>query len=947
MKHIFTIILLVILYNSSFAQYEEVLLYYGNKSKPRWVLNCTDDTKQECNLTSYYPNGKLQGKAKIYLNRSSYRPNGDAIIYYPDGSVRQQLIYETGTLLNYYPTGELEEKMVTPINGDVEYKYKYYKTGQLWEEEEAKREPGRENLSYGHGNNKDVIYDNHGYSYNYKKTFHSNGNLQFFTFIDTDSPTFQYVYQFYSPDGQLDTTAKRATDGRYSPLYQYGKRYNYHSNGQLREISEFGRDKIIGEQLRWAENGQLIWKLQYKDETRFNKKETWWDNGQKKEVGYYIDRNKHGPILKWHRDGQIIEQGSYYGDKVVGLSTVWDTLGGLAGQSFGSIEDSRLNYYYRKRFIDDKTVWLTAEGEFKDGMREGKWQFYYARKGLKEEKIGGICAMVNYKNGVLDGIVTVYLPNGERSLQANFKDGFLDGEYISKRESGLINRMGDFKNHKKDGIWKMYHYNNSQVYRIEKYENGVYKEIYGEWDADGFQKQERIDNPEKKEVEYYTYYKSGMKMKHTIPYGRKHMNTYQYDTSGYLKKTTILIHDNPKNYTQIEYHPNGQKASQLYVLNGKQEGTYWAWYPNGKLKMEIPFENGKRQGKKKLWDENGVETTQSFNQGIQLIPNSAEEIALECSCNRPPDDMKTRFAQWFLDYVDYEKVKQRTAYYSIPEQSYKRLYARRINMYDNDVSGRLDIINDFHVDIYNGLRLDFTPCRRGVNRTHLEIDGSYNKQTKKPQLYIRDFDLSIEFPQNLLRLYDVENQKPLVTSIKKYKHSSVRFKVKQLFYEDDGEIPTIQMVTDNEAPCYQISEIGQTGVLFNGYNIQVDFSPRSTIDSDWSQIKKATKNNYQIIGERQHYFLPSQRYLIDFIGVYFGRGKLYIPYNDIQITANAQNIFVSGTEIYGNLEIASDVNLSLESLKNLPDYLKSKGFEILEYNIEENEILRIFWRFKP
>jgi antitoxin component YwqK of YwqJK toxin-antitoxin module len=938
MKHIFTIALLSIIYTSAFAQYEKVLMTYGNALEPRWILNCTDDTKQDCVLITYYRFRKPQGEAKVALIQGNYRPIGDAIIYNENGSVLQKYIHETGELFTYYSSGELEEKMVTPINGVIERKFKYYKTGKVWEEEEARHEPGRGSLAYGHSNYKDKIYDNYGISYNYFKTFHPNGNLQSFTFYNTDSPVFKYESQFYSPDGQLDTASRM--DMKHGSRINIGKRYFYHNNGQLREIGTYDEyGKPMGEQLRWAANGQLVWKTQFLNGDRHGKLETWWDNGKPKEIGYYYSHYKAGPILKWHHDGRILEQGSYHGDKVVGIATTWDTLGGVRSENFGSIEVQNLNYYYQKKYIDDKTVWLTNEGEFKNGMRDGEWTFFYSKRGEKKQPIDGLCAKVNYKNGLLDGKALVYYPDGSLCLEANFKDGMLDGDYISKRESGFFAVKGHFENHKKNGLWTTYHYNSAQIYRIEMFENNVHKGNYGEWEADGFQKQERIDNKEKKQIEDYSYYKSGMKLLHVTPYGRKNIDTYEYDTSGYLKKTKLLIGDNPKSYTQTEYYANGNRAAVLSIIDGKRDGIYWAWYEDGRMKTEMRFENNLQQGESFSWDKEGVKTVRLFRTGIEIIPNSAEEQAIECSCNRLPDDVGVRYMPRFTDYVDYEKAKERTVYYTISETSYNRLWAKNMQQYDDRIWGGLVIVNDFYVDVHNGLRLNFTPCRRGSNRASLNIEGDYDKDRNTAEMTIRDFDLTIEFPKTLLLPYDVENQRLLQTSVEKYQTSGVRFKVKTMTYSDDGKRPQIAMET-TETPCFQISEIAGTGILFDANNPVVDFSPTATFPM--SNYLKVIDNQYLSFDEKQHYLLPNQQYLNGFIGVYFPKGKMYLPIKDSRLTVDATHILISGKEIYGNIEIVSNEKIKLTEVKK---YLEEKGFEVLKYEVEENEILRVFWKY--
>ncbi|MFT6148399.1 MAG: antitoxin component YwqK of YwqJK toxin-antitoxin module [Saprospiraceae bacterium] len=939
MKYIFTIILFTVIYTSVFAQYEKVLMTYGNPLEPRWILNCTDDTKSDCTLITYYRMRKPQGEAKVALMKSYYRPIGDAIIYNRDGSVFQKYIYETGTLFTYYPSGELKEKMITPIDGEIERKYKYYKTGQVQQEEEAKREPGRENLSYGHSNNKDKIYDNYGYSYNFLKTFHPNGNLQSFTFYDIDSPISKYESQFYFPDSQLDT-ASYIMMSRGNRI-NIGKRYYYHDNGQLREVATYDENgKAIGEQHQWAGNGQLVLKTQFLNGKRHGKLETWWDNGKRKEIGYYYSHYKAGPILRWHSDGRILEQSSYYAGKIVGIATVWDISGGVRSESFGSMEVQNMNYYYEKRYIDDKTVWLKNEGNFKDGMRDGEWTFFYSKRGEKKEPINGLCAKVNYKNGMLEGETFVYFPDGSLCLEVNFKDGMLNGDYISKKEDGSFTAKGHFDNHKKNGLWTTYHHKNNQIYRIEMFENGVHKGNYGEWNSDGFQKQERIDNKEKQQIENYSYYKSGMKLMHVTPYGRKNMDTYEYDTSGHLKKTKILSGDNPKSYIRTEYHPNGNRASVLRLTDGKRDGIYWAWYEDGRMKTEMHFENNKREGESISWNKEGVKTITIFQSGIHIIPNTKEEEAIECSCNRSPKETKITYMPRFLDYVEYKKVKERTPYYTIPEKSYQRLWAKSIQQYEERIWGELVVINDFYVEVDNGLRLNFMACRRGVNRGDLYIEADYDEDRNTAEIIIKDFDLSIEFPKTLLLPYDVENQCLLQTSIEKYQVSSVLFKDVKMRYSDDGKYPEITMEI-GETPCFQIAEIAGTGILFDGNNPIVDFSPTAMFPIP-SNYLKVIGNQYFSVDEKRHYLWPNQQYLNSFIGVYFPEGKMYLPIADGRLTVEARHILINGKEIYGNMEIVSNEKIALTEVKK---YLKEKGFEILNLEIEDNEIVRVFWKY--
>lgn len=258
MKKLIITLMLCLFYVYAFTQFEKIILQHHNK-QPRWVVECDNETDENCRMTVYFRDGEVKAKVKITYHdtRNRFRPNGDAVVYYENGQVHQEYNHATGILLTYYSTGELKEKMITPIQGTVERKIKFYKNGQIWEEEDSKREVGKQNLVFAHNSRgNDYFYDNTGYSYNYYKTYHGNGRLKSHTYIDGDAPHLKYIYEFYKPNGTLDI------DATYERLHgrqmKQGRRYQYHPNGQIQQIADYVNDKFEGELKRWTSNGLLL-----------------------------------------------------------------------------------------------------------------------------------------------------------------------------------------------------------------------------------------------------------------------------------------------------------------------------------------------------------------------------------------------------------------------------------------------------------------------------------------------------------------------------------------------------------------------------------------------------------------------------------------------------------------------------------------------------------------
>ena len=147
-------------------------------------------------------------------------------------------------------------------------------------------------------------------------------------------------------------------------------------------------------------------------------------------------------------------------------------------------------------------------------------------------------------------------------------------------------------------------------------------------------------------------------------------------------------------------------------------------------------------------------------------------------------------------------------------------------------------------------------------------------------------------------------------------------------------------------PCFQISEIGRTGFLFAGNHATADLS-----SNDFPKVVKvpllpANKSNHLATDPSKYHLLPPQKYLNESIGVFFQEGQLYIPFNGTLVPMNTKNVYVSGREIYGNIQIVANEYIMPSDLGTMTNLFVSKGFDVLYTQYEGNNILHIFWRFK-
>lgn len=75
------------------------------------------------------------------------------------------------------------------------------------------------------------------------------------------------------------------------------------------------------------------------------------------------------------------------------------------------------------------------------------------------------------------------------------------------------------------------------------------------------------------------------------------------NAAGERGPTGILL--DGRHGTWVMWHPNGQKASEATLRDGKTLGVFTKWHPNGQKASEVTFRDGKPEGVSKAWHPNG------------------------------------------------------------------------------------------------------------------------------------------------------------------------------------------------------------------------------------------------------------------------------------------------------------------------------------------------------
>ena len=126
--------------------------------------------------------------------------------------------------------------------------------------------------------------------------------------------------------------------------------------------------------------------------------------------------------------------------------------------------------------LSESTGKKTLQGQYKNGLKTGKWNSWYWN-GKKELE-------VTYKDGKEEGKRTEwYFRNGQKKSEGTYKDGEQDGKYTEWRENGKKYYERTYKDDKKDGLETAWRENGQKWYKSNYKDGKMISEKY--WNEDG------------------------------------------------------------------------------------------------------------------------------------------------------------------------------------------------------------------------------------------------------------------------------------------------------------------------------------------------------------------------------------------------------------------------------------------------------------------------------
>ena len=469
--------------------------------------------------TRFHPNGQPSTKATFRKGEQ----NGWEEEWNESGILQERSLYEDGQVRETQfmdDSGRVYERLVFEKGGMPQLLQRRDAAGNL-HQEAAFRNRGSETLRLTHANGT------------------PKAELPY-----TDGKA-DGTLRYFAPSGLL------ISEATFAAGEPQGWKVNYHPNGRVRSEHYRVTDKI-GRYRRFSEAGLL-------EQESF----LTLDNTAQGLSTTYSAFGK--PVATWYRDkgeyeGVYMEQDpqgtplyiSHYADGLLLSQQLCDTTG---------------RAWHEERFPQGNGILLFAglnhqvlgRDTLVGGRREGIQRSHYA-PGLPLRK-------ALYKNGLIEGELLSWHPNGQKAMQDTERHSSTEGIRRTWDEAGNLTSEATYAADEQTGPeWR--------------YSGGVLRSFRS-------YKEDLLDGP-------YFFMNGTADTLARLDYVEGHLLRKQVrDSLGRWQAPQAVKEGNADVYT---YYPQGGKAVDFHYRHNVLEGTQRSWYPNGKMAEQMDFKSGCWEG---------------------------------------------------------------------------------------------------------------------------------------------------------------------------------------------------------------------------------------------------------------------------------------------------------------------------------------------------------------
>jgi len=212
----------------------------------------------------------------------------------------------------------------------------------------------------------------------------------------------------------------------------------------------------------------------------------------------------------------------------------------------------------------------------------------------KISETSGAYADINFKNGKIDGIYISYNSGGNKISEAIYKEGKVEGKYISYFNNGKTQEETFYKNGLKQGTWLTYNKKGEKI----KEENYKDDSREGKWIKI---LKNPAENTTSKVIEFY---------KDNEPTGRWEERL----TDGKLKWEKK--YNAPTDYIEKKYYPNEKLSSEVIIKDRRKNGIASYFSQEGILQYKINYNNNNIIYQEDYFENGVLKSKKSYKYGV-------------------------------------------------------------------------------------------------------------------------------------------------------------------------------------------------------------------------------------------------------------------------------------------------------------------------------------------
>jgi len=271
------------------------------------------------------------------------------------------------------------------------------------------------------------------------KSWYENGNIsEIGNYIENH---YDSIWNFYYDNGKLSATGKMKDD------LKTDKWIYYYRNGKISAIlmHKDSDEPIILDY--WDQKGNHL------VTDRNGSYKSYSENGKLVITGNVSGGVRTGVWMYYHDNGKKMAEHEYK-NGLLFIKNSW-------GRDGTEEVIDGTGIYNSYNFTD---TLVTENGEIKEGVRDGLWTIYYPTGVILQEQ--------RYIKGEMTGQQTTSYPSGLLFCYGNVVKGKREGQWIWYNENGNISSTAYFKNDKKEGVQIICSSNGDKVMK-EIYKNGI------------------------------------------------------------------------------------------------------------------------------------------------------------------------------------------------------------------------------------------------------------------------------------------------------------------------------------------------------------------------------------------------------------------------------------------------------------------------------------------